>query len=104
MTRQEALMQVNSASFAVHEAVLFLDTHPNNTAAMEFYQKWNRKRRQVVADYERAYGPLTAHHVDDCDDWTWLQGPWPWEIDSSKSSRGCFATSVEKEESKHVDL
>lgn len=97
-------MQVNSTSFAVHEAVLFLDTHPDDAEAMEFYRKWNQKRRRAVADYEERYGSLTDRNVGEGASWEWIQGPWPWEVEPCKKQSSCFATSVEKEEQENVDL
>ena len=34
----------------------------------------------VHAEYEDAFGPLTAREVDTCSGhWTWIDDPWPWE-------------------------
>ena len=37
MTRAEALRRVQMYSFALDDTGLFLDTHPDNRAAMTFY-------------------------------------------------------------------
>ena len=37
----------------------------------------------VLAEYEKNFGPLTVGGVDDnADSWTWIQGPWPWELEA----------------------
>ena len=71
MTLKESLLnQLNEASFAMDEAVLFLDTHPNNAAAMQYYREAVNMRNHAMEAYERQFGPLTAGRVmGNCWDW-----------------------------------
>lgn len=73
-----ALRQVQEAGFTLHELVLYLDTHPNNAKALSMYQTYRKKYAELVARYEAAYGPLTAHGVSG-DRWTWGAQRWPWQ-------------------------
>ena len=35
---------------------------------------------KAAAEYEDAFGPLTAREVDTrSGHWTWIDDPWPWE-------------------------
>ena len=71
--------QLDEASFAVDEAVLFLDTHPNDANALAYYQTAAALRRDAMDAYESQVGPLMADSVWCTDRWTWLSDPWPWE-------------------------
>ena len=79
MNQKQLLMQIMEVSFAMTEAVLFLDTHPCNTEAMEYYQKMKSLRRDAVKQYEKEFGPLTADSNYNTSEWKWAKTPWPWE-------------------------
>ena len=68
--------------FALHELVLFLDTHPASASALELMKEYRERRRKAVKEYEEAYGPLneTVRKVAPDGVWKWIDGPWPWEI------------------------
>lgn len=73
--------RVNALAFAVHELVLFLDTHPENRQAMTLLEEYRRRHAEAVADYESKYGRLivTVSDAMPSDSWQWLDDPWPWE-------------------------
>ena len=75
---QEKMKQINEASFAVDEAVLFLDTHPDCAQAMQYYQSAVGARKAAMDAYQSRFGPLL---VDDVigNTWTWVTEKWPWE-------------------------
>ena len=80
MTDKATLMKrINMLSFAVDEAVLFLDTHPEDREALRFYHEMNAQRQKAVAEYTAEYGPLTAGSVTNAERWTWVDSPWPWK-------------------------
>lgn len=79
MNQKQLLMRINEVSFAMTEAVLFLDTHPCDKEAMEYYQKMRKLRKEAVDQYERQFGPLTADSVRNTPEWEWTKTPWPWE-------------------------
>ena len=77
--RSQALMkQINEASFAVDEAVLCLDPHPDCAQAMQYYQSAVGARKAAMDAYQSRFGPLL---VDDVigNTWTWVTEKWPWE-------------------------
>ncbi len=66
------------AEFALVEANLFLDTHPTDANALEYFSKYQQIHDKAVAAYTAAYGPLTAmQHTGSR--WKWTDGPFPWE-------------------------
>lgn len=76
----DALMKrINEASFAMDDVVLYLDTHPNDRNALNFYHQVKEMRREALKTYESQFGPLTPDAVQSTTQWTWLQGRWPWE-------------------------
>lgn len=81
MNRQEMLRKVQMLEFVLKEVNLFLNTHPNDTAALRFYDKYNSLHMQAVEEYENNYGPLTPYGVNTEDGWSWVNKPWPWELE-----------------------
>lgn len=77
-SRQALMKQINEASFAVDEAVLFLDTHPGCAQAMQYYQSAVASRKAAMDAYQSRFGPLLTDDVIG-DRWTWVTEKWPWE-------------------------
>lgn len=69
--------------FAIHELVLYLDTHPNCKKALELLNRFRQKRAEAVAAYEENYGKLiiTSDNAGKNGTWDWNNSPWPWEKD-----------------------
>lgn len=76
--RSDLLRNVQTAEFALVEAGLFLDTHPDDRNALEYYQTFQKKHEKAVQDYVAAYGPLMAMQHEGSR-WKWVDGPAPWE-------------------------
>jgi spore coat protein JB len=70
---------IYEVSFALDDCVLYLDTHPYDQAALDYYEKYKKLRKQAVKEYTQCYGPLTNEDVTVENYWTWIKGPWPWE-------------------------
>ena len=78
--RRELLEWINVVSFAVDDVKLFLDTHPCNAEALEFFNEFEKQRVQALKEYARYYGPLTLDTADtEADSWKWINEPWPWQ-------------------------
>lgn len=58
--RKDLLMQIGHASFAVDDVKLYLDTHPRDQEALDFFYEYNKKRNQLLKEYAKYYGPLTV--------------------------------------------
>lgn len=74
----QLLNRVYETGFALDEATLFLDTHPEDRDAMEYYRCVRQANKEAVRAYEKAYGPLFITDVDESS-WNWINSPWPWE-------------------------
>ncbi len=77
-TCEQLLQKVYESGFAVDDILLYLDTHPDDRQAMEYYRYARDAYREAKAAYERACGPLTVDGVN-AGNWTWIENPWPWE-------------------------
>lgn len=75
--------QIYELDFALHELVLFLDSHPTNRRAMELMREYREKRAKLVDAYEQRFGKyiVTVKDVPMSERWEWLDSPWPWDTD-----------------------
>ena len=79
--RKKALMRVQTYGFALDEVVLFLDTHPDNASALEYYHKTLALYNAAVKEYVTNYGPLENTQVQSSKNWSWATDRMPWEDD-----------------------
>lgn len=81
MSKKELKRRIHELDFAIHELVLFLDTHPTNQKAMELLAEYRRIRMEYVKAYEEKFGEyiVTSDDAPANGCWKWLKGPWPWE-------------------------
>ena len=73
------LRRVYEASFAMDDIILYLDTHPNDQDALNYYYYVVELRKQAMEAYEAQCGPLMIDGVRSENYWAWLNDPWPWE-------------------------
>ncbi|MCM1185305.1 MAG: spore coat protein CotJB [Lachnoclostridium sp.] len=80
MNNQEQMLKdIGIVSFVVVELTLYLDTHPFDRSAMEYFNHYNRIRNQLVKEFSQKYYPLTTDMADCSKDWRWGMAPLPWE-------------------------
>lgn len=91
--RKALLDQIDQISFLVNDATLYLDTHPTDERALNFFQDHSKKRKELLDAYQKEFEPLTIDCVrtdehgsatDYCahpgqKHFTWTDGPAPWE-------------------------
>ena len=76
--RQKALYKLQYMDFAIHETVLYLDGHPDNKKALEYYKAAVAERNDFEKKYTEKYGPVKSSAVSG-DKWSWIDEPWPWQ-------------------------
>ena len=81
--RSKLLRRLAAEDFAVYEAVLYLDGHPNCRHALAYYQRHRAIAASLRAEYEKNFGPLTNATAPSCGEWQWVEGPWPWEKEAN---------------------
>ena len=72
---------LNEISFTLDELLLYLDTHPEDSAALQYFETYRSLRNYALKEYAKAYGPLTIDTAQDSQSrsWQWMTQPWPWE-------------------------
>ena len=77
------MLAVCQAGFALDDAILYLDTHPTDERALEYYNLMKKAYKKVYAEYTVKFGPLKNNDVDVvCGTWNWVKSPWPWEMEA----------------------
>ncbi len=79
--RAELMNKIQALAFAKTETELYLDGHPEATAALDYYKELILRLRNATEEYEAKYGPLTAG-ANIGDKWEWTLGAWPWQYNS----------------------
>lgn len=77
------LHRIQALSFAVHELSLYLDTHREDTEALELYRSYQSLLQEMTKAYEQQIGPLT-HAAPGEGAYAWLDDPWPWEYGANR--------------------
>lgn len=80
-----ALCELMALDFAITELGLYLDTHSNDTEALQLYTNYVILAKEGRQRYEATYGPLQQTGVSLAGGYTWLDDPWPW--DSNKGGQ-----------------
>lgn len=78
-SREELMQIINQVSFAMDDCKLFLDTHPYDQKALQYYQAYRNIRQQAMDEYRDTFGPINSYDVAAANEWTWINEPWPWE-------------------------
>ena len=78
------LSELQVLAFAVQELALYLDTHPEDTEALELYRQYQELYRKCSDTYQQEIRPL--NHATPVEDgsYAWLDDPWPWEFAANK--------------------
>mgnify|MGYP002412878337 CR=1 FL=1 len=73
------LKRVQVCDFALVDAALYLDTHPEDKMALDFFKKYAELRKAAADAYVSKFGPLVWSDYNGGDRWNWVDGPWPWQ-------------------------
>lgn len=81
MSERERLMNdINTLGFVMVEMAQYLDTHPFDRNAIDYFAHQTRKRNQAMREYAVKFTPLTLDTADACGkEWSWAMDPMPWE-------------------------
>lgn len=73
------LKDIGMISFTLVELTLYLDTHPYDKQAMEYFNHYSRIEAQLKQEFSSKYYPLNAGLSQDTKEWSWVLAPMPWE-------------------------
>lgn len=82
LSRERLMRQIQVYSFAVYDALLYLDAYPNSKSALAFYNKYKMAEERAIAEYESRYGKIRLNGQESS--WEWTNGPWPWQNEEVK--------------------
>ncbi len=74
----DLLKELQIVKFAMIEANLFLDTHPDDQEAIEFFKKCEERFKELKAEWKKRYGKVQNNENGQMR-WAWVDNPWPWE-------------------------
>lgn len=77
--KEQLLHDIGIVDFVLTELTLFLDTHPSNGAAMEYFNHYSKIKNQMMKDFSQRYFPLTKDLAESNKEWRWGAAPLPWE-------------------------
>lgn len=77
-----ALMEkIQMVDFALVELTLYLDTHPQDSQAIQQFNQLAVESRDLKASYEQQFGPLRQFGGSFSGyPWNWGDSPWPWQL------------------------
>ncbi|GMA56360.1 spore coat protein JB [Alicyclobacillus sacchari] len=76
------LHELQSIDFVLCELTLYLDTHPDDEQALAQFTQFQKRKHNLMTQFEAAFGPLYEFGVSPIsgNKWTWSQTPWPWQV------------------------
>ncbi|MCM3785679.1 spore coat protein CotJB [Neobacillus mesonae] len=76
------LHELQALDFVLVELTLYLDTHPDDPAALEQFNLYARTRRDLADQFEALYGPLLQFGQSGAQQpyYQWSKSPWPWQV------------------------
>ncbi len=77
--RQKMLKRVQMFDFILTELNLYLDTHPTDKNALDYFAQYQYLKNDAANAYESKFGPLRAEDFMGGEKFNWIRGPWPWE-------------------------
>ena len=81
--RTKLLKEIQAEDFALYEAVLYLNGHPDCQKALCYYRERKETLLDLKEQYESLYGPLSIYGNKDQNCWRWVDAPWPWEKEAN---------------------
>ncbi len=74
---EELMRAIMEADFFAQDLKLYLDTHPDDTRAIEMFREAVKQSKACKAAFEDSFYPLTASSAGKDGTWDWLDGVWP---------------------------
>lgn len=75
------MKNIYELGFVLTEMNLYLDTHPDDMEAIEYYAQIKDKYCGYMTKYADYYGPLDKLHISNDNYWMWVATPMPWEME-----------------------
>lgn len=80
--RDQLLKQIQMYEFALTDVGLYLDSHPTCKNALAYFEKYQHLHHEAMERYQALHGPIHMHGNKNSNYWTWVNNPWPWELEA----------------------
>lgn len=77
MSCSDLMRAIMEADFVATDLKLYLDTHPDDSRALELYREAVRQYKACKAAFEDTFYPLNATAAGRDGEWDWLCGTFP---------------------------
>lgn len=77
--QDQMLKEISMVDFVLVELMLYLDTHPYDRNAMEYFNHYSRIKNRMAREFSVKYFPLTKDMAESNKEWRWGMAPLPWE-------------------------
>ena len=77
--KEQLLRDIGMVGFTLVELTLFLDTHPFDRSAMEYFNHYAKIMGQLEREFTQKYFPLSISMAESNKEWRWGMAPLPWE-------------------------
>jgi len=74
---KELMRAIMEADFVAQDLKLYLDTHPDDSKALEMYREAVRQYKACKATFEDTFYPLNATSAGRNGTWDWIDGTFP---------------------------
>ncbi|MBD5129452.1 MAG: spore coat protein CotJB [Ruminococcaceae bacterium] len=74
---EELMRAIMEADFFAQDLKLYLDTHPDDTRAVEMFREAVKQTKACRAAFEDSFYPLLASSAGTDGTWDWADGVWP---------------------------
>lgn len=74
---EELMRAIMEADFFAQDLKLYLDTHPDDSRAVEMFREAVRQSKACKAAFEDSFWPLVADSAGTDGTWDWFNGVWP---------------------------
>lgn len=79
MNKEQLFTWINQLCFCADDMMLYLDTHPEDADALEYYNQCMAVLDKLKRKYESKYGLLSLCNASNLSEWNWNKDPYPWE-------------------------
>ena len=77
--QQQAMQELRRRQFAMMDAGMYLDGHPEDETALQYFRSMCKKHEQAQETYQKHFGPVNPCSAGMGKRWDWIDDLWPWE-------------------------
>jgi spore coat protein JB len=77
--KESLLKNIMMLDFMAVDLELFLNTHPEDSEALEMYNNVIANGDKCRCYYENVFGPLCSFRSEGKNGWLWPEEIWPWQ-------------------------